>query len=182
MALFAPEIVLYTAYTQYSEARKLVKELNRIRFGDRDGPLTRDLEKGTSNGNLSETPVRFGLRYGFFVVMGGCITKNVEKISDRYTQATVTSKGAIALARNGIFIDIPSETISDKSKANLFGKGLVCIQATWFIIQCVARVTASYPLVLIELHTMVHVACALVMYILWWEVCLVLILRCQEPC
>jgi hypothetical protein len=34
MALFAPELVLYTAYSQYSEARDLVKELNRLRFRD----------------------------------------------------------------------------------------------------------------------------------------------------
>jgi hypothetical protein len=34
MALFAPELVLFIAYSQYSEARDLVKELNRLRFGE----------------------------------------------------------------------------------------------------------------------------------------------------
>lgn len=34
IALFAPEIVLYTAYAQYSKARKLVRVLNSLRFGD----------------------------------------------------------------------------------------------------------------------------------------------------
>jgi hypothetical protein len=37
MALFAPELVLFTAYSQFQEARDLVKELNRLRFGDEDG-------------------------------------------------------------------------------------------------------------------------------------------------
>ena len=33
VALFAPELVLYTAYSQYVEARDLIKELNTIRLG-----------------------------------------------------------------------------------------------------------------------------------------------------
>ena len=35
LALFAPELVLYCAYRQFSEARKLVKELNDLREGTR---------------------------------------------------------------------------------------------------------------------------------------------------
>jgi hypothetical protein len=41
MALFGPELVLFTAYSQYQEARDLVKELNRLRFGDEDGKRKR---------------------------------------------------------------------------------------------------------------------------------------------
>ena len=176
MALFAPEIVLYTAYSQYVEARDLVKELNRIRFGEENGSSD-DTEKGISSANgprsgagALDATERYGLRYGFFIVMGGCITRDVENLSDQHTNTTITPKGAIALAREGLFIDISPETISDKSKANLIGKSLVCTQALWFAVQCIARAISSYPLVLIEVHTMVHVVCAITMYMLWWEV------------
>lgn len=74
------------------------------------------------------------------------------------------------MARHGHFLEITPETISDKSKVNAVGKGLVCIQVTWMVIQCIARKSAGYPLSLLELHTMVHVVCALIIYILWMRV------------
>ena len=105
--------------------------------------------------------------------MGGVATADVAKIRDNVKGPIVLTPNAILhFAREGVFFDISHETISDRSKANLLGKGLVCMQVIWFLIQCVARAAARYPLVLIEVHTMVHVVCALVMYVLWWEVSL----------
>ena len=198
MALFAPEIVLFTAYAQYSETRDLVKELNEIRFGKGDPPPTalgslkyfprlvkslwrgmgqtiadqpaRDTEKGSTHAEGSNSTERYKLLHGFFIVMGGCISRDVRKLSDKYDYATITSKGAIALSREGLHIDIPAEIIENKGKTNVLGKTLVCFQVIWFVAQCVARAIAGYPLVLIEIHTMVHVACALAMYIIWWKV------------
>ena len=105
--------------------------------------------------------------------MGGIVTHDVAKISDSVKEPLVlTSDAVIQFARSGVFFDISREVISDKSKANLLGKGLVCIQVIWFLIQCIARAAAGYPLALLEVHTMVHVVCALLMYALWWEVSL----------
>lgn len=129
-------------------------------------PKNPDLEKGI----ITSRSQKFSLEYGFFVVMGGIVTHDVAKISDSVNGPVVLSPDAIIqFARRGIFSDIPGETISDKSKANLLGKGLVCIQVMWFLIQCIARAAAGYPLALLEVHTMVHVVCALLMYALWWE-------------
>ena len=105
--------------------------------------------------------------------MGGIATFDVTKIRDDVNGPMVLTPDAILqFARVGVFFDVSHETISDRSKANLLGKGLVCMQVIWFLIQCVARAAARYPLVLIEVHTMVHVVCALLMYVLWWEVSL----------
>ena len=105
--------------------------------------------------------------------MGGIVTHDVAKISDDVNGPIVlTPDAVIEFARKGVFFDISSEVISDKSKANLLGKGLVCMQVVWFLIQCIARAAAGYPLALLEVHTMVHVVCALLMYALWWEVSL----------
>ena len=111
-----------------------------------------------------------GLSYGFFVIMGGFITRDIKHISDGFEYATITSKGVLELAREGKFLDVSPEVIQDRSKANVIGKGLVCVQVIWFTVQCIARAAARYPLVLLEVHTMVHVFCALLMYILWWKV------------
>ena len=103
--------------------------------------------------------------------MGGIATHDVAKISDSVNGPLVlTPEAVIYFARGGVFFEISRGMISDKSKANLLGKGLVCIQVIWFLIQCITRAAAGYPLALLEVHTMVHVICALSMYALWWEV------------
>ena len=116
---------------------------------------------------------RFSLEYGFFVVMGGIATNDVAKLMDNEDRRFTLNSSAIhRCALDGTFLEITPAIISDKSKANLLGKCLVCTQVVWFVIQCVARAAAKYPLTLIEIHTMVHVVCALSMYILWWKVSL----------
>ena len=101
--------------------------------------------------------------------MGG-IALDISKLLDDENLKRVLPNAIHFLACEGAFVDIPSAIISDKSKANLLGKGLVCIQVVWFVIQCVARKVAGYPLVLLEINTLVHVVCALLMYVLWWKV------------
>ena len=165
IALFAPEIVLYCALTQFLEAWKLVKELNKL-WSTQQTPDDHDL-------NINVPPKKFPLEYGFLVVMGGIATEDVAKLVDYEDRRfTLDPHAILNLAREGHFFEISPAMISDKSKANLLGKGLVCVQVIWFFIQWVTRVAAQYPLALVEIHTVVHVVCALSMYILWWKVSL----------
>ena len=82
------------------------------------------------------------LRYGFFVAMGGFVY-DVENLHDDLSFVTITPRGVIALARQGQFVDISPEDISDKSKADIFMKSLICIQVSWMVIQCIARKAAG---------------------------------------
>jgi hypothetical protein len=59
--------------------------------------------------------------------------------------------------------------ITDKSKADPIDKSLVCVQAGWLIVQRIARLAAGLPIILLELATLAHCLCALVMYALWWH-------------
>ena len=107
--------------------------------------------------------------------MGGIITPDIMELTDKPNPPqTLTPEAVLLFARHGVFFDVSSGEILDKSKANVLGKVLICIQVIWFAMQVIARLAAGYPLALIEIHTVVHVLCALVMYILWWEVSLVL--------
>ena len=101
--------------------------------------------------------------------MGGFVL-DVESFCDETTDLTLTAKGVAALARQGYFVNIDPRAIEDKSKANVFTKLFICIQVSWMVIQCIARSAAGYPLSLLEIHTMVHVACALMVYVVWWSV------------
>ena len=59
MALFGPEIVLYTAYAQYSEARELVKTLNKLRFGDQNkSEKEKSKDDQTDNNDADKAVVR----------------------------------------------------------------------------------------------------------------------------
>ena len=101
--------------------------------------------------------------------MGGFVY-DVKNLRDDLSVVTLTPCGIIALARQGQFVDISTEDITDKSKAGIFTKSFVCVQVSWMVIQCIARKTIGYPLALLEIHTMVHVVCALTIYVLWWKV------------
>jgi len=80
---------------------------------------------------------------------------------------TLTPRGAILLDKYGALPRLTTAQINDKSKANWLAKCLVCIQATWMLVQCVARKIAGLPVTLLELNTVMHVICALLMYFLW---------------
>jgi len=69
----------------------------------------------------------------------------------------------------GLLPDISVESIKDKSKADKLAKALVIVQASWLILQCVMRWIAQLPVTPLELNTLAHGICALMVYYLWWE-------------
>lgn len=65
---------------------------------------------------------------------------------------------------------VAEKKILDKSKANPFQKILVLIQMSWMMAVCIVRKVNGLPLTILEIHTMVHVICALVIFSLWFYV------------
>ena len=63
--------------------------------------------------------------------------------------------------------EITLEEISDKSKANLLAKALVCLQTGWFVVQCFGRLGQGLPLTTLELLTISHVWCTWAIYAQW---------------
>ena len=41
-------------------------------------------------------------------------------------------------------------------------------QVSWLVVQAIARQIARLPSSQIEVHTIIHVVCALLMYLFWW--------------
>lgn len=79
-------------------------------------------------------------------------------------------KAIVHLAEKGHWIPISGRKIKGTSKADVLQKILVVGQVLWMAIQCIARTAYDLPLSLLEIHTMIHVACALLLYICWFEV------------
>lgn len=82
----------------------------------------------------------------------------------------LTPNGVIDLASRGFWIYIRRERIKAKSKANMLQKALVLLQVSYAATTCAARRVYGLPLTLLEVHTMVHVICAVMLYALWFEV------------
>lgn len=87
------------------------------------------------------------------------------------TQLTIRPEAFPWIIRNAFeaIPDISEDEILDKSKANGLAKFIVCVQATWFCIQCVNRLALSLSISLLELNTFAHAICTLIIYILWWN-------------
>ena len=82
-------------------------------------------------------------------------------------RVTLTAHGIAKLAEHGHLPDIPETVIADKSKADFVAKMLATLQASWFLVQCVARWEEHLTMTLLELNTLAHAICALLMYLLW---------------
>ncbi|KAI5797792.1 hypothetical protein EDC01DRAFT_39180 [Geopyxis carbonaria] len=155
IALVAPEIVLYAAVLQFRLARKFCTAYNSI-VNEHQRHFPRD---------------KISLEEGFYAVMGGYIV-DISSPSDNSTtpsSSTLTVDALIKLASEFSFTSVSREAIRDKSKADFLAKFLVCFQVSFLVVQSIARKIQGYPLALLEIHTLVHVGCAFLMYALWFH-------------
>jgi hypothetical protein len=184
LALFAPEFVLWRAISQLETALKLCSQRNEI---DKPYVPNRRRVESTPDENQSKPSSAveasdveasksesWCLEHGFLVIMGG-MTLSVEDangtdvtwiLKDR---VTVTPLGAVELAKLGFVPPINKATIKARSKADQFAKALVCFQAGWMVLQTITRKAAHLPITLLELNTLAHVGCAVMMYAIWWK-------------
>jgi hypothetical protein len=148
--IFAPELVVATAASQYITARWLKREI------EKDIAYRRDHGKGNPGEPWNMTQC-------FNAVMGGLTVNTAQG------RLTLSAEGTRLLSFIGALPDVPLSQIQDKSKADGLAKSVVCIQATWMVAQVIARLAISLPVSLLEINTCGHVVCALILYILWWS-------------
>ena len=181
-AIIFPELFLWIAFDELWESRLICLKLKNLE-------ATKEEPKVSPDGNAHRTSIRETvcglwhivcrtwrnvfppeLERGFYIEMGG-----FELVSDLGEgrdlpsgfKGRVTPWGAIELARVGLLPKVPLELINDQSKSDLLAKFLVCLQAGWMVIQCIARVAQCLPLTLLEVHTVMNAICAFFIYCLW---------------
>ena len=86
---------------------------------------------------------------------------------------------AVALKADGLerqFTQKPNDlrtidrsAIEDRSKKDYMGKFLVCVQASYVLLQVTSRLRSRLPITLLEINTVGHIICALAMYGFWWS-------------
>jgi hypothetical protein len=113
---------------------------------------------------------------GGFAIIPGERRSNTGRYVRGYTQSyaerlTLTTDGIEFLANMdpSCLKIISKSEIMDKSKGNRVTKALVCLQAFWFCVQCIARITQGLKISLLELNTFAHALCTILIYFLWWN-------------
>ena len=119
------------------------------------------------------------ITHGFYTTMGGFAISTLSPLSDTSTSFHPRSHPRTTLTPNGLaflLTHIPNALprltapeILDKSKADGLKKTLVCLQATWFCVSTVTRLIQHLPISLLELNSVAHALCALVIYACWWD-------------
>lgn len=116
------------------------------------------------------------ITHGFYTLMGGFAidindvqSKSGASFTNGITRLSLTPKGLLLLAKCGHLPHISKEDILDKSKVDELGKLLACAQVTWMIVQVCTRLGLHLPITTLEVTTVSHVVCALVLYALWWH-------------
>ncbi|WXC61412.1 hypothetical protein SNK03_007287 [Fusarium graminearum] len=174
ITLFAPEVAVFVAAAQLRYAWILRSALRKIQKKQQESP---DWTPGTY--------VEINLKYAFFIVMGAVRfdVHDILSLNDldeshcsyfkNITQDRRSVRSAPAsviwLAERGHWIKVRKQDIDDKSKANTIQKALVLIQVLWMVTQCIARRINDLPVSLLEIHTIVHVVCAVFLYACWFE-------------
>ena len=64
---------------------------------------------------------------------------------------------------------ITKKEIQDRNKADIFSKGVVLLQTTWFIIQCVSRFATKLTVTELEVVTLASAVLNGITYWLWWD-------------
>ena len=115
------------------------------------------------------------MTHSFYAIMGGFAfdTSDAQPnfLPNHRSRLCISVSGLAYIAEKapGLIPDIAEEQIKDKSKADSLAKFLVCLQALWFCVQCITRVTQRKAISLLELNTFAHAFCALLIYALWWH-------------
>lgn len=139
MALCTPDIVVIHAYKQWREARKTYQSWANF---DR---------------SLGKQGAFFAVMHGFSSHLGVPIPP------DRVMEALS------AYESRHPDLPITHKEVADKGKANTVAKSIVCFQVSWLLINLIARKATGLPIALIELHVVIHILIATVLYGFWWN-------------
>ncbi|KAK3689928.1 hypothetical protein B0T22DRAFT_514750 [Podospora appendiculata] len=143
VSVFAPDVLTMVAAAQWVSATESLQQMKEL--------------SGTDGWTLV---------HAFYALSGGFVLQTPDTETFPINAASVhylVSRGYIALP------SITREEIWDKSKADVFAKGLAILQGGWIIIQAIARTAQGLPLTPLELFTLAFVVSTAMSYFFWWR-------------
>lgn len=150
IAAFAPEVIVFISWSEYTHARQLT---------------TRYVSKPRVGGGV------WTMMHSFFAGMGG-FTMASNSSKSNWENGWLSPDTILALITDGLLdpSDIPEKAvIEDKGKADSLVKTVALIQALWLMAQCIARAIQHLPITTIEIATLAYIPCAMLISVFWWS-------------
>ncbi len=157
IALVAPEVMLYVALGENTEAYAARKQL----------------EKFSIDANLT---------HGFFLEMGGfclkaptgrCHQLQIEDIENAITASNTAARSKVGLSHSEEWVRelklIKESDIEDLRKSDSITKFFACFQGLWILTQAISRIYQHKALSLLEVTTSAYICCAVGIYAFWWK-------------
>jgi len=117
------------------------------------------------------------MTHGFFVIMGGFTLHDEQGTPLRILEPIELEK--LSEAGRIEWPSITEEEIQDRSKGDYLSKGIVLVQTSWFIAQCIARFVYRLEVTELEVATLSFAVLTGFTYYLWWNK--PLDVRCSIP-
>lgn len=115
---------------------------------------------------MEDANLPWTLSMAFYVLSGGCAHRSkAGKIFVLQRDAIVH----LSKYEPTTQLQVPQAVSEDPGKANTISKAITCVQALWFCMQCVTRISQGLAVSLLELNTFSHCISALLIYIFWWH-------------
>jgi hypothetical protein len=198
LGLFAPEVVVWSAWRQRRNMKLLSAKMNSMDFMaegyEPEGWIGKLLTKmkvflWLEAGDLPESEEPREPKklchdrrhpwtevHSWYAVMGGLAFEDTAAEEFQFmpgdrSRMTLTHEAVAWMGENrpGLLPDISRQHIEDKSKSGGLGKFLTCWQATYFCVQCTFRLSQQYSISLLELNVFAHALCALLLFWIWWD-------------
>ncbi|TFK61787.1 hypothetical protein BDN72DRAFT_721898, partial [Pluteus cervinus] len=144
--LTAPEAVIWWAMRQWYGARRIARVVN-----------------------YQKPDLKWTTMHGHFVQMGGL--EGVHPDGRREVIAPLTLLFTY-LGNGRIDTDelrFPKKQVEDRSKGDFLSKGLVTLQTSWFVIECIARSQQHLPITKLEVVTLAFAVLNIITYGFWWD-------------
>lgn len=101
--------------------------------------------------------------HGFFAIMGGYMLYDENDIPVRTLRPKALDDDTLD------FPNMTQDEIQDRSKGDMLSKGLVLLQTTWFVLQCLGRAVERLPTTELEITTLALAVLNIGTYALWWD-------------
>ncbi|TFK59411.1 hypothetical protein BDN72DRAFT_865170 [Pluteus cervinus] len=143
--LIAPEAVIWWAMRQWYGARQIAREVNEFK-----------------------PELKWKTTHGHFVQMGGLESIHADgrlEVIDPFLVDHYLMDGRIDPSE----LRFPKKQVQDRSKGDFLSKGLVALQTSWFVIECIARFQQHLPITELEVVTLAFAVLNIITYGFWWD-------------
>ncbi|TFK60565.1 hypothetical protein BDN72DRAFT_779268, partial [Pluteus cervinus] len=104
--------------------------------------------------------------HGHFAQMGGFERLDNRRVLYPPTLIALLEKGQLDVAE---LKRVTDRRINDHSKGDILSKGIVALQTTWFVFECLARLHQGLPLLELEVVTLAFAVLNTLTYAFWWH-------------